>query len=149
MNEIIIDEQNIKRFPEDFMLQLNDEEIDFMVSQNAIPSKQHLGGAKPYVFTEQGVSMLSAVLKTELAIEMSIKIVRAFVNMRKFLLSNASIFQRLDNIEHKLLKHDENFKKLFNAIIYHIGASLKDLGKKWFAFSKFDKDSFGLLERLL
>ena len=94
--------RNIKRFPEDFMLQLNDEEIDFMVSQNAIPSKQHLGGAKPYVFTEQGVSMLSAVLKTELAIEMSIKIVRAFVNMRKFLLSNASIFQRLDNIEHKI-----------------------------------------------
>ena len=56
MNEIIIDEQNIKRFPEDFMLQLNDEEIDFMVSQNAIPSKQHLRGAKPYVSTEQGVS---------------------------------------------------------------------------------------------
>jgi hypothetical protein len=48
--------RNIKRFPEDFMLQLNDEEIDFMVSQNAIPSKQHLGGSKPFVFTEEGVS---------------------------------------------------------------------------------------------
>jgi hypothetical protein len=62
--------RNIRRFPEDFMLQLNDEEIEFMVSQNAIPSKQHLGGHLPYVFTEQGVSMLSAILKTEIAIEM-------------------------------------------------------------------------------
>jgi len=108
--------RNIKRFPDDFMFQLNEEEIEFMVSQNAIPSKQHLGGAKPYVFTEQGVSMLSAVLKTEFAVKMSIRIIRAFVNMRRFLLSNASIFQRLDNIEYKLLKHDENFDKVFKAI---------------------------------
>jgi len=70
--------RNKKRFPEDFMFQLDDSEIDFMVSQNAIPSKQHLGGSKPYVFTEQGVSMLSAVLKTEFAIDMSVKIIRAF-----------------------------------------------------------------------
>ena len=56
--------RNIKRFPQDFMFQLNDDEIDFMVSQNTIPSRQHLGGAKPYAFTEQGVSMLSAVLRS-------------------------------------------------------------------------------------
>jgi hypothetical protein len=108
--------RNIKRFPDDFMFQLKEEEIEIMVSQNAIPSKQHLGGAKPYVFTEQGVSMLSAVLKTEFAVNMSIIIIRAFVNMKRFLLSNASIFQRLDNIEYKLLKHDENFDKVFKAI---------------------------------
>ena len=56
---------NIDRFPDDFMFELTEDEIDFMVSQNVIPSKNHLGGAKPYAFTEQGVSMLSAVLKSK------------------------------------------------------------------------------------
>jgi len=149
MNEIIIDEQNIKRFPEDFMFELTDEEIDFMVSQFVIPSKQHLGGSKPFVFTEEGVSMLSSVLKSKIAIEINIAIFRAFSNMRKIISSNRLIFERFERIEERLNVHDENFRKIFNAIIYHIGASLKDLGKKWFSFSKFDKDSFGLLERLL
>lgn len=57
--------RNLKRFPEDFMFQLNDLEIDFMVSQNAIPSRKHLGGHNPYVFTEQGVAMLATVLNSE------------------------------------------------------------------------------------
>lgn len=51
--------RNLNRFPDDFMFQLNDQEIDVMVSQNAIPSRRHLGGARPYVFTEQGVAMLA------------------------------------------------------------------------------------------
>jgi ORF6N domain len=54
--------RNIRRFPDDFMFQLNEKEIDFMVSQNAIPSRKYLGGSQPYVFTEQGVAMLSDVL---------------------------------------------------------------------------------------
>ncbi len=54
--------RNIKRFPDDFMFQLNEKEVEFMVSQNAIPSKQHLGGALPYAFTEQGIYMLATVL---------------------------------------------------------------------------------------
>lgn len=68
----------------------------------------------PYVFTEQGVSMLSAVLKSETAIEISMKIMDSFVAMRKFISQNAGVFQRLENIEQKLLKHDDNFTKLFN-----------------------------------
>ena len=60
--------------------------------------------------------MLSAVLKSKVAIEVSIKIIRAFVEMRKFLIQNASVFQRLDKIEQKLLKHDENFDKIFSAL---------------------------------
>ena len=71
--------RNIKRFPADFMFQLNDVEVNLMVSQNAIPSRKHLGGFKPYVFTEQGVSMLSSVLRSERAIHMNIAIMRAFV----------------------------------------------------------------------
>ena len=72
-----------------------------MVSQNAIPSKQFLGGYLPYVFTEQGVAAISTVLKSERAVQVSIQIVRAFVAMRKFILNNARIFERLDSLEIK------------------------------------------------
>jgi hypothetical protein len=61
--------RNIRRFPNDFMFQLDENEIDFMVSQNAIPSRKYLGGSQPYVFTEQGVAMLSSVLNSERAVQ--------------------------------------------------------------------------------
>jgi hypothetical protein len=77
-----------------------------MVSQNAIPSKQHLGGYLPYAFTEQGVASLSSVLTSDRAIEVNLLIMRAFVSMRRFLSANADIFRRLDNIEHKQLETD-------------------------------------------
>jgi len=242
--------RNIERFPQDFMFETDENEINFMVSQNVIPSKQHLGGAIPYAFTEQGVSMLSSVLKSKTAITVNIAIFRAFAKMRKFLLANASIFQKFNYIEQKLLQHDENFEKVFKAIeskdikakqgiffdgqifdayefvsglikksktsivlidnyvdetvltlfsknqnikvkifsknvtkqlqldikkynsqykpielkkfdkahdrfmiiddkeVYHFGASLKDLGKKWFAFSKFDMEVVEILGKL-
>lgn len=245
--------RNGERFPDDFMFELDENEIDFMVSHFAIPSKQHLGGAKPYVFTEQGVSMLSSVLRTDVAVQMSIQIIRAFVSMKKFISNNANLFEKIEQIEKRQLtyeiKSDEKFETLFKALqsdikpskgifydgqifdahnfisdlvrsaknsiilidnyiddtvlllfsknknikvtiftstiskqlqndinkynsqyneivlktfknshdrfliidekeIYHIGASLKDLGKKWFAFSKFEDDNFELVERL-
>jgi hypothetical protein len=93
--------RNIKRFPSDFMFKLTEEEVDLMVSQNAIPSKQHLGGSRPFVFTEQGVATISAVLTSERAIEVNIKIMRAFVAMHRFIASNAKVFQRLDTLEIK------------------------------------------------
>lgn len=74
--------RNKKRFPLDFMFQLNEYEVEFMVSQNAIPSKQYLGGYMPYVFTEQGVASLSSILNSEKAIEVNIQIIRAFIAMR-------------------------------------------------------------------
>ncbi len=242
--------RNIDRFPVDFMFQLSENEVDFMVSQNAIPSKQHLGGSLPYVFTEQGVSMLSSILRSETAINISIKIIRTFVEMRKLISQNISMFERFERIEQRLNIHDEDFDKLFKALedktlkpkqgifydgqifdayvfinnllksaidevilidnyidetiftifskypnikvqiytsnitkqlkldlkkyqtqyqnielvefksshdrfliidkneVYHLGASLKDLGKKWFAFSKFDIKSLEILKRL-
>lgn len=241
--------RNKERFPNDFMFVLSENEVDFMVSQFAIPSKQHLGGAMPMVFTEQGVSMLASVLKSEQAIRTSIQIIRAFVAMRHFLTQNAGVFQRLENVEQKLLSHDKKFSQIFKALqsseppkqgifydgqiyeahifvsslikkakkhiilvdnyidentltlfsknphtkitlytksiskslqldidkfnaqfknaitikefalshdrfliiddeIYHFGASLKDLGKKWFAFSKIDNQSLQILQRL-
>ena len=108
--------RNIERFPDDFMFELTEDEINFMVSQNVIPSKKHLGGAKPYAFTEQGVSMLSSVLKSKIAIDVNIAIFRAFAKMRNFLLANAAIFQKFSYIEQKLLQHDENFEKIFKAL---------------------------------
>jgi hypothetical protein len=241
--------RNIERFPSDFMFEAMDKDIDFMVSQSVIPSRQHLGGAKPFLFTEQGVANLSSVLTSKIAVEINIQIMRAFVDMRKFISSNLSIFERFERIEQRLSIHDENFNKIFDAIedktikpkqgifydgqifdayafvsdliksakstitlfdnyidesvltllsknqtvkitiytkniskqlkldiekynnqykqielekfdlshdrfllidddLYHIGASLKDLGKKWFAFSKMEKESLGMMGRV-
>ena len=243
--------RNPKRFPADFMFKLNDNEIDYLLSQNAIPSRKHLGGSLPLAFTEQGVASLSSVLTNDKAIKVNIQIMRAFVSMRKFLLNNAQIFQRIGRTEQKILEHDDKFDKIFDIIqsrsikpekgiffdgqifdahkffsdiirtanasiilidnyiddsvltlftkrkenvnvtiftkeisgqlsldlkkynsqypsievkefkrshdrfmiidnkeVYHFGASLKDLGKKWFAFSKFDKEAFTLLDKL-
>jgi hypothetical protein len=255
--------RNIERFPEKFRFQLTEDEYQnlksqfatsSLVSQNETPQKH--GGRRylPYVFTEQGVSMLSAVLKSKTAIEVSIKIMDSFVSMRKFISFNNNLFQRLDAIEKRQLgyelKSDEKFEKLFEAIeqkelkpsygifydgqmfdayafisdlirgakskivlidnyiddsvltlfsknqdvdvtiythsiskqleldlqkynaqykaitiksfksshdrfmivdnmeVYHIGASLKDLGKKWFAFSKIGIEPLEILENL-
>lgn len=243
--------RNIKRFPSDFMFKLTEEEVDLMLSQNAIPSKRHLGGSLPFVFTEQGIATISAVLTSEKAIEVNIQIMRAFVAMRKFISTNAQIFQKIDKLEIKQLETDKKIEYVLNAIedkeiipkkgiffegqifdaykfvsnlirkakksiviidnyvddnvltflikrkknvkvtiytkkiskllaldlkkhnaqypsieikefnnahdrfiiidnriVYHFGASLKDLGKKWFAFSKFDKDAIKILQKL-
>jgi hypothetical protein len=105
--------RNLKRFPKDFMFQLDDEEIDFMVSQNAIPSRKHLGGYNPYVFTEQGVAMLATVLNSERAIHVNIEIMRAFVRLRQMLASNAELARKLDTLEKK---YDAQFKVVFDAI---------------------------------
>ena len=84
--------RNINRFPSDFMFKLDNDEIDFLVSQSVIPSKKYLGGAKPFVFTEQGVANLSSVLTSQIAVDININILRAFVQMRKFISNNALVF---------------------------------------------------------
>ena len=261
--------RNMDRFPEKFRFQLTQEEYDnlkFQIGTSSLNAslrsqfvtleKQH-GGRRylPYVFTEQGVSMLSAVLRSKTAIEVSIKIIDSFVNMRKFLSQNASLFTRIESIEKRQIsyeiKNDTKVDAILNAIeekgtpqkqhifydgqifdaylfvsdiiksakssiklidnyidestlvlftkrdtkvdmkiytktiskqlkldlekhnaqypkidieifdlshdrfliidekdIYHFGASLKDLGKKWFAVSKMDINSFELLGKL-
>jgi len=93
--------RNADRFPPDFMFQLTENEMEIMVSQNAIPSKQHLGGSVPYAFTEQGVAAVSAVLNSPKAVEMSILIMRAFVFMRKSLLNFQLLSERICKIEYK------------------------------------------------
>ncbi len=241
--------RNIERFPPDFMFQLTKDEFENLISQFVISSSQWGGIRKlPYAFTEQGVAMLSGVLKSDAAVRVNIQIIRAFVAMKKFLASNARIFHRLEIVEEKQIEYDKKFELVFDAIeskdikpekgiffdcqifdaykfvsdiiktadkslilidnyiddsvltlfskrnkdvqvtiftkdvsrqlsldlakynsqympieikefkqshdrfliidnkeVYHFGASLKDLGKKWFAFSKFDKEAFNLL----
>jgi hypothetical protein len=110
--------RNIERFPEHFMFQLTKEELESSRSQFVIMNKGRGYNVKylPYVFTEQGVAMLSGVLKSETAVKVSIQIMDAFVTMRRFINTNAQIFQRLDRVELKQLEYDKNFEKIFDAI---------------------------------
>ncbi len=108
--------RNKKRFPQDFMFQLSEKEIDVMVSQNAIPSRKHLGGYSPYVFTEQGVAMLSSVLNSERAIRVNIAIMRAFVRLRRVLSTHKELVYKLNELERKIEKHDGEIRSIFEAI---------------------------------
>ncbi len=108
--------RNAVRFPSDFMFQLTDAEVDIMVSQSAIPSRQHLGGALPYAFTEQGVAALAGVLRSDRAVEVSIQIARAFVAMRRLLVTHSRVFQRLDAVENKQIETDKKLENVLEAL---------------------------------
>lgn len=108
--------RNKNRFPDDFMLELTDIELDYLVSQDVIPSKQVLGGAKPFAFTETGVAMLSSVLKSKNAIEINIAIMRTFVMLRKMFYENRETLNRLDDFDRKLEQHDNNILLIFEYI---------------------------------
>lgn len=243
--------RNVERFPSEFRFQLDDEEKNELVANCDRFEKLKHSSVNPYVFTEQGVSMLSAVLRSETAINVSIRIINAFVEMRNFISTNAGIFQRLGKVEQKQIEADSKFEQIFKALedksikpkqgiffngqifdayifiadliksakksillidnyidesvlqlftkrkknvevtiytehfskilkqdlekhnaqhpkieirkfskahdrfliidettVYHFGASLKDLGKKWFAFSQFDIEAVTILSKL-
>jgi hypothetical protein len=106
--------RNRDKFPLHFMFQLSDSEVDIMVSQNAIPSRQHLGGSLPFVFTEHGVLQLANVLKSNRATQVSIRIIEIFVKMREILASTLNIQIDIEMIKNKLDSQDENIELLFN-----------------------------------
>ena len=107
--------RNIQRFPEDFMFQLTKEEC---LRSQFVTSNGSRGGTRymPYVFTENGVAMLSSVLRSDKAIEVNINIMRAFSAMRNFLMNNAAIFQRMDQLEMKQLKTDEKVDAILDKL---------------------------------
>jgi hypothetical protein len=105
--------RNIKRFPGDFMFELGGKEISKLVSQNVIAGRGKFGGARPMAFTEQGVAMLSSVLRSTRAVQVNIAIMRTFVRLREMLLSNAQLARKLDALEKK---YDAQFKVVFDAI---------------------------------
>jgi len=106
--------RNLKRFPPDFMFQLTADET-YVLRYQIGTSKKGRGGRRylPYVFTEQGVAMLSSVLNSERAVLVNIEIMRAFVKLRQMLASNAELSRRLDELESK---YDRHFKVVFDAI---------------------------------
>ncbi len=109
--------RNIKRFPVSFCFQLTEEEVENLRFQIGTSSLNY-GGRRylPYAFTEQGVAMASAILRSDIAVKMSVEIMEAFVEMRRMLISNASLFHRLDNIELKQLEADQKFEEIFKAL---------------------------------
>ena len=111
--------RNSDRFPEDFCFQLTKEEYDFLRCQNVTSKNEEGSGGRrymPYMFTEQGIAMISAVLKSDVATKVSVNIMRAFVEMRKFVLSNREMFARLDRVELKQLETDKKLEEVFNYI---------------------------------
>lgn len=117
--------RNIERFPEDFMFQLSDEEFLVLRSQIVTSKTETRGGRQylPYAFTEQGVAMLSSVLKSSTAVEVNIQIMRAFVAMRHFLQNNAQVFSEINTIKKQLLdtnvhqkETDKKVEELFDLI---------------------------------
>ncbi len=122
--------RNIERFPNTFRFQLNVTEAENLKSQIATTSSRSqivtLNNSEikrgqnikylPYVFTEQGVAMLSAILRSNIAVKVSVQIMEAFVEMKKFLSVNAGVFQRLDKVELKLIETDQRFEQIFKAL---------------------------------
>ncbi|MDO5095711.1 MAG: ORF6N domain-containing protein [Peptostreptococcaceae bacterium] len=111
--------RNADRFPEDFCFQLTKEEYEILRCQNVTSKNEKGSGGRrymPYMFTEQGIAMLSSVLKSDVATKVSINIMRAFVEMRKFVLSNREMFARLDRVELKQLETDKKLEEVFNYI---------------------------------
>lgn len=106
--------RNKERFPENFMFQLTDKEVDNMVSQNAIPSRQHLGGSLPYVFTEHGVLQLSNVLKSRQSVQVSINIIEVFIKMRELLLTHKDILLQLKEMRTSFDEHEDRIDMIYN-----------------------------------
>ena len=108
--------RNIERFPEDFMFQLSKEEYENLKSQIVISSWGGARRSRPYAFTEQGVAMLSSVLRSERAIQVNIVIMWAFVKLRQILSTHKKLAYKLAELERKIEKHDEEIKAIFEAI---------------------------------
>ena len=162
--------RNSERFPSSFCFQLDESELNSLRCQFVTIKNEGRGHHRkylPYVFTQEGVAMLSAVLRSETAVRISIMIIEAFIAMRKFIQANGQVFQRLDRVEVKLLENDQKFGEQYfqievgtinsihdrfiiidDRIVYHFGASLKDLGKKLFAFTKMDKVGLQVIEKI-
>ena len=110
---------NIERFPEYYCFQLTEEEYKSLRCKNFTLNKNGRGQHRkymPYAFTEYGITMLAGLLKSEVAVNVSIKIVNTFIEMRRFLSANGQVFERLTNVEYKLLEHDKKFDKVFEQL---------------------------------
>ena len=108
--------RNIERFPKDFMFQLTDDEYKILKSQIVISSWGGSRRANPYAFTEQGVAMLSSVLRSKRAIHVNIAIMRAFVKLRGIISTHKELAHKLSQLERKIENHDKEIQAIFEAI---------------------------------
>jgi len=108
--------RNRDRFPEDFMIQLTEEEADDLVSQNVIPSRRSLGGSLPYAFTQEGVAMLSSVLNSKRAVQVNIAIMRAFVRLREYLATHKDLARELLDLKRTTSEHGAHIQKIYAII---------------------------------
>ena len=150
LNESV--KRNAKRFPESFCFQLSDDEYADLRSQIATSNTENTsskGGRRylPYVFTEQGIAMLSAVLRSDEAIQVSINIMNAFVKMRRFMAENALMFDKLNSLELKQLEYQKESNEKFDQIFAYISEH-EEVGQKIF-FEGQIYDAFSLLVSLV
>ena len=136
--------RNIERFPDDFMFQLSKEDVEILKSQNVTSS---WGGDRklPYAFTEQGIAMLSSVLKSQTAVDVNIRIMRAFVSMRRFIATNAQLFQRLETIEYHQLEmkqHQEVTDKRIDEVFKRLDANISPIQGIFYDGQVFDAYRF-------
>ncbi len=138
--------RNIDRFPEDFCFQLKEIEYDSLRCQFVTLKKQGRGQHRkylPYAFTEQGIAMLSALIDSKIAVKVSVNIMKAFIEMRKFIINNGQIFERLTTVEYKLLEHDKKFEEVFNQF------QIKDSVKQKIFFDGQVYDAFSMMIDLI
>ena len=128
--------RNLDRFPDDFMFELTFEEMNNLVSQFVIPTLNHFGGAKPFAFTEQGVAMLSSVLKSKKAIQMNIAIMRAFVLMRQFALTYQELSEQLKDLENRHNQKFDNIEQVLNYLIQNDKKQIQQGERKQVGYKK-------------
>ncbi len=123
--------RNPKRFPPDFLFELTEEEVEVLLSQNVIPSRRSLGGAKPLAFTEQGIAMLSSVLNSERATEVNIAIMRTFVRLRQLLATHEDLARQLDELRWRQEEQGLQIQNVFETIQHLIEAPAADPSKRF------------------
>ena len=137
--------RNIKRFPEEFCFQLTNDENKNLKSQNVTSSSDDTHGGRrknAYAFTEQGIAMLSAILRSDIAINVSINIMKAFVEMRHFISNNALLFEKISNVELKQLEYQKKTDHELEIIFNHISANGDNNQKVFFDGQIYDAFSF-------
>lgn len=133
--------RNIERFPSDFMFVLTKEEANLLlsigVSQNVIPPAYNFGVAMPMAFTEQGVAMLSSVLRSKVAIEVNISIMRAFVLMRQMVIGYEELLRRIEELE---VSTDAQFNELYQALTQLLSQSKQQKERRPVGFVTYNRD---------
>jgi hypothetical protein len=130
--------RNIERFPKDFMFEMIGKEIDHLVSQNVIPSKSYFGGAAPFCFTEQGVTMLSCILNSKTAIEVNLRVVRVFVKMREYALTHKEILLQLVKLEKEIKGNSKDIENIFTVLKELIEKETKPKIRNKIGFKHYD-----------